>query len=93
MLKNKLSRANCTIVFTRANRNIGTLRNKKLYAILIIIQYKFYKIICYKSGPKSRIPHSAIGTYLSSIFTSKIVLSTCDRFVISLWQGTHLCTT
>lgn len=52
-----------------------------------------HEVLCYTSAPKSCVPLSAIGTYLSSIFTRRIVRSTWDLQLGSRWDGTHRCTT
>lgn len=53
----------------------------------------WHKVLCYTSAPKSCVPLSAIGTYLSSIFTRRMVRSTWDLQLGSRWDGTHRCTT
>lgn len=45
------------------------------------------------SSPRSCTQFSAIGTNLSSIWTRRMLLSTCDRSLGSRWLGVHLCTT
>lgn len=53
----------------------------------------WHEVLCYTSAPKSCVPLSAIGTYLSSIFTRRMVRSTWDLQLGSRWDGTHRCTT
>ena len=48
---------------------------------------------CHTSAPKSLVPVSATGTYLSPIWTSRMILSTCERLTRSRWHGTQRCTT
>jgi hypothetical protein len=52
-----------------------------------------HSVLCYTSAPKSCVPLSAIGTYLSSIFTRRIVRSTWDLQLGSRWDGTQRWTT